>query len=70
MLGAASQRLRSEVGGAVSMHVIGQQEPIERATTILAPDVLAKAVAAGEALSVEDAAVLALAGSGESLETA
>jgi tetratricopeptide (TPR) repeat protein len=60
-LAAAAARLRTELGGSTSMEMGGWQEPLEHGRSLLPSDAYDQAVAAGHALSVEEAFALGLA---------
>ena len=58
-LAAAAARLRDEVGGGVSIAVIGFEEPLTRAERVMGPAEVASATAAGRAMSLEQAVAAA-----------
>ena len=59
-LAAAADRLRREVGGGPSSAVVGEEEPLDRGRRTMAPADFERAVAAGRALSTDEAVALGL----------
>jgi predicted ATPase/class 3 adenylate cyclase len=59
-LAAAADRLRREVGGGPSTAVVGEEEPLDRGRRTMAPADFERAVAAGRALTTDEAVALGL----------
>jgi predicted ATPase/class 3 adenylate cyclase len=60
ILAAAADRLRREVGGGPSGALLGLEEPLDRARRTMAPSDFERAVAAGRALTTDEAVALGL----------